>query len=98
MTASMGFGMGHGPDALGRSRTNARTVRGATLLWQYKHGNTECPTVAQLIHDGIVDPQFSALDAWGLPFELRCMGEAVTVRSLGADTLRGTADDIVVPE
>jgi general secretion pathway protein G len=79
------------------ARTNARSIRHAVKGFWVTHGDVECPTVQQLVSEGVLDDDSPAEDPWGNAWRIECDGERVTVASDGPDRRSGTADDIRVP-
>jgi hypothetical protein len=65
----------------------------------YNHRNlpetpsSACPTLDELIAAKRLSREKS-LDPWGTPYDLRCEGDFIDVRSAGADRVFGTPDDV----
>lgn len=59
-------------------------------------GGDRCPSVVQLEQSKLLQRRSHAQDPWGTRYEVVCETEAVNVRSLGPDRIRGTADDIAL--
>jgi prepilin-type N-terminal cleavage/methylation domain-containing protein len=59
-------------------------------------GGDRCPSVVQLEQSKLLQRGTHAQDPWGTRYEVVCETEAVNVRSLGPDRIRGTADDIAL--
>jgi hypothetical protein len=65
----------------------------------YNHRNlpettsTACPTLDELIAAKRLSREKS-LDPWGTPYDLRCEGDFIDVRSAGPDRVFGTPDDV----
>jgi general secretion pathway protein G len=76
---------------------NARGVREAVKGWWMKNDDGKCPTVDDLVADGILDEDSPRKDPWGTSWRIECSGVSVTVSSDGPDRKQGTADDIRVP-
>jgi general secretion pathway protein G len=76
---------------------NAAGLREAVKGWWMKHDDETCPTVDELITDGILDEGSLRKDPWGGSWRIECTGFRVTVSSDGPDRKQGTADDIRVP-
>jgi general secretion pathway protein G len=77
--------------------TSARTIRAAAKTWWTDHDPALCPSVGDLVKDGVVDEDASPDDPWGTPFRVECDGDRVSVASDGPDRKKGTPDDIRVP-
>jgi hypothetical protein len=87
----------HRENPVASARTNARVVRTAIQQWQAMHGDTACPTIAQVVQEKHLDPGWPTVDPWNKAYRLHCTDDEVTVRSAGVDKQFGTSDDIVVP-
>lgn len=81
------------------TRTNGETLRTAVKMWRATENDaTGCPSVPNLIADGMLDRGKSAkTDAWGQPWVIECDATDATIVSLGPDKLPDTEDDIRVP-
>jgi hypothetical protein len=86
------------PALVGRatSEHSATLVQGAALHWLEGRAESACPAIEELVDEGVASLHWGR-DAWGNPFEIACEGDDVFVHSPGADRVRGTGDDIVVP-
>jgi len=51
--------------------------------------------MADLVHDGTIDPASSVTDPWGRPWQISCREDDVVVSSVGPDGIEGTRDDVV---
>ena len=76
---------------------NARGVREAVKGWWMKNDDEKCPTMDDLLKDGILDEDSARKDPWGTSWRIECSGLSVTVSSDGPDRKQGTPDDIRVP-
>jgi type II secretory pathway pseudopilin PulG len=84
-------------DALSRANkrdtlTRARTIQAAATGHLLDGG--ECPQVADLARENILDVTTEHTDAWGNAFHVECEETVVHVRSPGPDEVLGTEDDI----
>jgi general secretion pathway protein G len=77
--------------------TSARGVRQAVKSWWLSHESASCPSVSDLLADGLLDEDSPPRDPWGNAWHIECSNDAVTVASDGPDRQSGTADDIRVP-
>jgi general secretion pathway protein G len=77
--------------------TNAQTLREAVKGWWALYDSSRCPTVNELVTDGILDEVAPRKDPWGTAWRIECNGSAVVVTSDGPDRQPGTSDDIRVP-
>ena len=75
----------------------ARTIRAATDQYRAQHEGT-CPTVETLVHESLLDRSSKLTDAWDARFEITCAPDGTTVASNGRDRLKGTEDDLRVPD
>lgn len=73
------------------------SLRSAALLWLNGHPGGGCPLPEQLIHDKLIEDQFSINDPWGNPYKLACRPDEVVCTTAGPDRIAGTPDDITVP-
>lgn len=90
----------HGPftDAKRRTAaTDARSIRQAVKGWWALKSETRCPSVEDLVQDGILDRDSPRKDPWGEAWRLECSDADVTITSLGQDRQEGTSDDIRIP-
>ncbi len=76
------------------TRADAQTIRANVELWKAGHPGKKCPTVQDLIDDGIQAKGKRTTDAWDTEFEIECEGNDVYVVSAGPDGEFGTDDDI----
>jgi general secretion pathway protein G len=80
------------------TRTNGETLRTAVKMWRATENESGCPSVPNLIADGMLDRGKSAkTDAWGQPWVIECQDFDATIISTGPDKLPDTEDDIRVP-
>jgi hypothetical protein len=82
---------------VGAAITMLNTARMATMQYRSTHGDSECPTVEQLIADKNLDAGFSTRDPWGGVIRIVCVDDDVIVRSPGPDKEWGTVDDLTIP-
>ena len=54
----------------------------------------ECPSVADLDAEGILDPTTEHTDLWDNDFVIECEDLVIHIRSAGPDKQHGTDDDI----
>jgi hypothetical protein len=74
---------------------------GVSAYKQRNNGSAPAGTTVQALGDTLHPQYMSDLvlsDAWGRPIEVESSAAAMRFRSLGADGLRGTADDVLFPE
>ncbi|HEX2877836.1 MAG TPA: type II secretion system protein [Polyangiaceae bacterium] len=80
------------------TRTNGETLRTAVKMWRATENESGCPSVPNLIADGMLDRGKAArTDAWGQPWVIECQDFDATIVSAGPDKLPDTEDDIRVP-
>jgi general secretion pathway protein G len=79
------------------ARLSASSLRRLVGIWRMGHPGDECPNVARLRADKMIDGESSSNDPWGSPYAIKCPEDDVVVVSPGPDKKEGTADDIVVP-
>jgi hypothetical protein len=72
--------------------TDSKAVASAAEL--YLSENDDCPTVAKLVEERILDKKKKTTDAWDNDYVIECDEDGATVRSAGPDEQMGTADDI----
>ncbi len=72
--------------------TDAKAVASAAEL--YLSENDDCPTVAKLVEERILDKKKKTKDAWDNDYTIECDEDGATVRSAGPDEQMGTDDDI----
>lgn len=81
------------------SRQSAFALRGAVNTFRLNHAADECPTVDMLVAAHEIDKASKTLDAWDMPFVVKCDEQGdVSVLSGGPDKRVGTPDDIRAPE
>jgi hypothetical protein len=81
-----------------RAKVSLTVLRAAVGFWRLEQGGrTRCPTLADLASTPSTgfDRATMAMDPWGSPFEIDCLGGTVRLRSLGPDRTPETADDIL---
>jgi len=76
---------------------SARVVRAGVKTWWSLQDDPRCPTVDDLIREGVIDRDSSRTDPWGLPFRIECADRDATIVSLGPDRKPETDDDIRIP-
>jgi general secretion pathway protein G len=76
---------------------SARVVRARVKTWWTLEDDPACPTVDDLVREGILDRDSTRTDPWGQVWRLECVGRDVTVVSLGPDRRPETDDDIRIP-
>ncbi len=69
------------------------TVRDAALSWR-RQSPAACPSISQLVADGLLEAPSSGRDAWDRVLTLTCDGSIVWVTSAGPDETFDTADDL----
>ena len=79
------------------AKIDAGGIREGVKGWWMRQEDDRCPTVDELISDGILDEGSSRKDPWGTAWRIECAGTRVTVSSDGPDRKQGTEDDIRVP-
>ena len=79
------------------ARLSASSLRRLVGTWRLTHSGEECPNVARLRTDKLIDGESSSNDPWGSPYVIKCPEDDVVVASSGPDKKQGTEDDIVVP-
>lgn len=75
----------------------ARVVRASVKAWWTLQNDPGCPTLDDLIRDGVLDRDSTRTDPWGQTWRLECGERDVTVVSLGPDRTPQTDDDIRIP-
>lgn len=75
------------------TETDVKTIRGNAELWKAQNVGKKCPTIQDLIDDGI-QSKGKTTDAWENDYEIECEGNDVFVVSAGPDGEFGTDDDI----
>ena len=79
------------------ARLSASSLRRLVGTWRLTHPGEDCPDVARLRTDKLIDSESSSSDPWGSPYAIKCPEDDVVVMSSGPDKRAGTGDDIVVP-
>jgi general secretion pathway protein G len=74
----------------------ATEVRRMVQTYQIDKGG-DCPSLAQLRKEGLMDKAGTTADPWGSPYQIRCDDNEIYVLSLGKDKKKGTPDDIEIP-
>ena len=73
--------------------TAIQAIKGAAEL--YVARSSDCPTVEDLVHRGLLHGELQTTDAWDQPFLIQCGGaNRVYVSSAGPDGVHDTGDDI----
>jgi general secretion pathway protein G len=76
---------------------DAQSLRTLAMQWRSATASSECPTIARLRQDRILDRSSRARDPWGSAFAIRCDDDEIVVTSPGKDRKEGTDDDITEP-
>lgn len=76
---------------------SARVVRAGVKTWWTLQGDPGCPTVDDLIREGILDRDSTRADPWGQAWRIECLERDATIVSLGPDRKAETEDDIRIP-
>ncbi|RZO58863.1 MAG: prepilin-type N-terminal cleavage/methylation domain-containing protein [Sandaracinaceae bacterium] len=79
-----------------QASTDAATIRGVAEMWLIENGT--CPSVSELVDEGVLRDGTRTLDPWDSPWSLECERTSVHVTSAGPDRELGTEDDIPVEE
>jgi hypothetical protein len=79
------------------AKLNASAWRRSVGVWRMGHPGEECPSVARLRADKIVDKESNIADPWGSTYSIVCTEDDIKVISAGPDKKIGTPDDIVAP-
>jgi hypothetical protein len=66
--------------------------------WRINEDQTACPTLEQLVKDGILDEDGRRNDPWGTTFKIACAGDDVSIHSAGPDGKFDTEDDLRIPK
>lgn len=82
---------------VGTTNTACNSVRSATILWKNSHPGDDCPTIAALKSEGLLEKGFSSKDPWGNQFNIACDADDIVCSTNGPDRKEGTEDDIKVP-
>jgi len=77
-----------------QARADAAAMQSAAIAYLLT-GSRECPTTSDLVAAHVLNAQARDRDPWGHEFVIECEGDAVWVRSTGADGQPGTEDDIL---
>ena len=77
--------------------SDTRVLRMAAQAWRVDERSNECPSVAQLKRESILDPAQPDLDPWGNAYRIECKKGGVAVSSSGPDSIWRTGDDIATP-
>ncbi len=77
-----------------QTRSDAQQVQSAAVLYFGQQPSADCPTVADLMEEGLLDRSRRTTDAWDHDFVIECEGDDIWVLSAGADGQMGTEDDI----
>lgn len=76
---------------------DARAIRGAIKASWIVTGREDCPSVEDLIANGVLDADNRTTDPWNQPWRISCEGGEISVSSDGPDGAESTEDDIRVP-
>jgi general secretion pathway protein G len=79
------------------AKTACRTIRAAIQEWQRANNEVNCPTMAQLVSEKVIDSGTETTDPWGGEYKLNCTEDDVFVGSAGPDKKASTKDDIQIP-
>ena len=74
------------------AQTETRSIKTAVLT--HRIGGGACPTMAELIEDGLLDEDQRTEDPWGHDYEVVCDGRRTVVWSSGPDGDAETEDDV----
>lgn len=74
------------------TRTAAQTINSAATMWIVENGG--CPTVQDLVDDGILNKSKKTTDAWDNEFTIECDASGPAAVSPGPDGQIGTEDDV----
>jgi hypothetical protein len=80
-----------------QAASGTRILRTAVKSWWVTTASNECPSVARLKTDGVLDPGQPGFDPWGTEYRIDCRKDEIVVTSSGPDRQWGTGDDIAVP-
>jgi general secretion pathway protein G len=75
------------------AESDVQAIDAAVQLYLMQVGD-ECPTVENLVEEGVLDSSKNTIDPWGNDYAIECEGDNVTVISAGEDEQPGTEDDI----
>jgi hypothetical protein len=73
----------------------AAPLLAAATQWRAENPS-KCPTLGQLVEDGLLDSNVSREDPWGGVFRIQCRDERMFLHSDGEDQKSGTADDRLI--
>jgi len=76
---------------------SARVVRAGVNAWRTLQNDPGCPTLDDLIREGVLDRDGTRTDPWGQAWRIECAEREATIVSLGPDRKAETEDDIRVP-
>lgn len=76
------------------ARSTVNSLGVAATIHLAQRGSAYCPTVHDLLADGVLGQSVSATDPWGQPYGIDCDDFGPIVISAGRDELFGTEDDI----
>ena len=79
------------------AHNDVRTIRAAVRTWWLTSDPSRCPTLKELVAEGILDPDGHQSDPWGTAFAIACDQREAIVRSAGPDRKLDTEDDIQSP-
>ena len=77
-----------------QTRTDLQSVASAADMFRMDHPS-DCPSVEDLTHAGILSRGTRTTDAWDHDFVLECDDQGVIASSTGPDGQAATDDDIV---
>lgn len=75
------------------TKSDAQQIRSGVTLWIGENPG-KCPSVEDLVQDGVLDRSKRTTDAWDQDFTVQCDGDEILVVSAGPDGQMGTEDDI----
>lgn len=75
------------------AKSDASSITSAATLWIADHAG-QCPTVADLLEDGLLARNKNSKDPWDNEYVIECDGDGVTTKSAGPDKQMGGEDDI----
>jgi general secretion pathway protein G len=79
------------------AETEARTTRQLAQSYVALGNAVECPSVSDLLKEGLIDDSSRTVDPWQNPYRITCTEGRMVVSSNGPDRTLGTPDDISVP-
>lgn len=77
-----------------QARTDSLAVRSAAELYLAQDPGAPCPRMKDLTRERILSSSTRTEDPWGMPFQIRCDGDDITIISGGPDRRLGTEDDV----